>query len=266
MSRSQYWGSLWMAGLFICLALLCIFVGIDIFISVYDRIGAFQIWNSPMWLKLKIPAIILGVVSVFAVIIVFARYTRKRELQLAMEYAKIRGWKFSVRDTDGLKPCVAEILDDLDFHLRHIRTVASGRRSLVLFDCSYKSKKARPRESYSSGTGCLVRSQRFPLAGTPVEIVPRDWTEVMISDKIDMGKSPFAESFLVLSKDSASATAFINKGIQSLMLEHLGKPLYNPVSVTIGPGGAVVLTGRTYEHELLEDLLGLACRIEEAIQ
>ena len=265
MSDPQYWESLRKAGLFIYLSLFCIFVGIGIFIFLCDRISAFQIWNSPIWLNLKIPAIILGVVGLFTAIIVFARYERKQELRLAREYSETRGWKFSREDTDGLKPHVAEILDDLEFDLHYIRTVAAGQRSLVLFDCRYRNKEASAKHNYTHGTACMVRSHRFPSAGTVVEITTRDWTEVMISDKVGMGKSPFAKKFLVLSKDPTTAKALINDEIQSIMLERLEKPLYNPISVTIGPGGAVVLTSRTFEHERLEDLLDLACRIEEAI-
>jgi hypothetical protein len=88
----------------------------------------------------------------------------------------------------------------------------------------------------------------------------------MTSDKVDMGNSPFAEKFLVLSKDPTTAKALVNMKIQSIMLERLKMTLYNPVSVTIGPGGAVVLTSRTFDHDRLEDLCDLACRIEEAIQ
>ena len=98
MRDPQYWVSLPMAVLFISLFLFLIFLGIGIFVFLYNRINAFQIWISPIWLKLKILAIILGVVDLFAAIIAFARYEGKKELQLAMEYAETRGWKFSRED------------------------------------------------------------------------------------------------------------------------------------------------------------------------
>jgi hypothetical protein len=266
MSEPHYWGSLMKVALLIGLFLFCVSAAVWIFGFLYDRISVFPIWNSPVWLRLKIPVIVLGVVGFIALVLVFARHQGKKELQLAMEYAESRGWKFSREDTDGLKPHVAEILDDLKFDLHYIRTVASGQRTLVIFDCSYKSKEASARQNYRSGTACMVRSPRFPSMGSSLEIVTRDWTEVMTSDKVDMGESPFAEKFLVLSKDPTTAKAVVNERIQSVMLEHLKKPLYNPVSVTLGAGGAVVLTGRTFEHEQLEDLIDLACRLEEAIQ
>jgi len=44
------------------------------------------------------------------------------------------------------------------------------------------------------------------------------------------------------------------------------KPLSNPVSVIIGPGGAVVLTGRIAEHGRLQDLVELARKLESAVK
>jgi hypothetical protein len=98
-----------------------------------------------------------------------------------------------------------------------------------------------------------------------VEIVTRDWTEVMQSDKVDMGESPFAEKFLVLSKEPGPARGIVNESIQAIMLEHLKKPLYNPVGMSLGQGGAIVLTGKTFEHECLQDIIDLARQIEAAV-
>lgn len=54
--------------------------------------------------------------------------------------------------------------------------------------------------------------------------------------------------------------------IQAVMLEHLRKPLLNPVSVSLGPGGAVVMTDPTHEHERLQDIIDLARRIETVMR
>jgi len=99
----------------------------------------------------------------------------------------------------------------------------------------------------------------------PVEISSRDWTEVMLSDKVDMGESPFAQQFLVQSKDPDSAKRVVNEAIQATLLEHRSKPVSICDSVIIGPGGAVVLTGRTAEHDQLQDLLELARKLESAV-
>jgi len=80
------------------------------------------------------------------------------------------------------------------------------------------------------------------------------------------GESLFAQKFLVLSKYPVMAKEIVNKSIQSIMLDYSEKPLYNPVCISIGPGGAVVLTGRTLEHERLQDLIDLAHRIEAVMK
>ena len=119
---------------------------------------------------------------------------------------------------------------------------------------------------YTYGTACLIESNRFHSGGVPVVIAGRDWTEVMQSDKVDMGESLFARKFLVLSKDPVPAKKIVNHSIQAIMLNHLEKPVINPVSVYIGPGGAVVLTGRTSEHERLQNLISLARGIEAIVE
>ena len=216
-------------------------------------------------IKLKVPLIIIAVIAFLAGVIALARNQEQKELQAAQEYAQAQGWGFSRNDTQGLKTRAEEILWDLrNIDLYYIRTVETGQRSLYLFDCSYNHEKETASRSYSHGVACLIQSERFSPAIVPVDIVGRDWTEVMIPDKVDMGQSPFAEKFLVLSKNPAAAQQTVSPAIQAIMLEHLQKPLHNPVSVSLGPGGAVVLTGRTDEPERLQELIDLARRIESA--
>jgi len=57
MGDSQYWASLRGAGWFIFLFLFCLFLGVAVFAFLYDRISTLDIWNSPIWLKLKTPLI-----------------------------------------------------------------------------------------------------------------------------------------------------------------------------------------------------------------
>ncbi len=179
---------------------------------------------------MKIPIIIICVVGFLAGWIRVSKYLENREMKLAREYALTQGWDFSKEDTDGLKPIVAEFLSDYTFYLRFIRTVESGQRSLILFNCSYKHKNGRAtRQSDSHGTACLVRSSRFPSHIILVDIEGRDWTEVMVSDKVDMGTITFAEKFLVISKDPSTARALVNTEIQNIMLQHKNSSLYNPV-------------------------------------
>lgn len=267
MSNFQYWSSLWITIIVFFVLICLLYLGSGLFVFLCEHIRGFQIWNSPLWPKLKIPVIIIGVAAFIAAIAAFSRFHEKRELKLAMEYAESQGWKFSKDDADGLKSVAENLSDYYLTSLRYIRIVESGQRSVILFDCSYKRKDAAAGLRFSPATACMVRSNRFPTGIKPVEVFAgRNWTEVMISDKVDMETSPFAERFLVISKDPSIARALINTEIQNVMLQHLNQPLNHGVSVNIGPGGALMLGEPTFEHEELDDLIDLACRIEEAIR
>ena len=266
MGDAQYWRSLWVLILFILVSLLIIILGAEGLSFVYERISVWPLWSSPTWLKLKIPLIIIGVICFIAGVIAFARYQERKELQAAQDYAQARGWGFSRNDTQGIKARVAEILSDVDFSLYYIRTIETGQCSLYLFNCAYKNRNAGGRKNYSYGTACLIESKRFRSAVVPVEIVARDWTEVMISDKVAMGDSPFTQNFLVLSKDPVAAKEIVNDAVQATMLENSENSPYTPISITIGSGGAVVLTDRTAEPEQLQEIIDLARRIEAAVE
>jgi hypothetical protein len=265
MGNSQYWTGLWVAGFVIVFCLFCLHLGASVFVFLAERISAFEIWNSPIWLRFKIPLIVVGVICFLAVVIAYSRYGERQEMKIAADYAQTQGWGFSRNDTEGLTAKVAEILSDYTFSLYSIRTVETGQRSLSLFDCSYKNRDSNSRND-CRGTACLVRSNRFRFIAAPLEIAPRDWTEVMLSDKVDMGESPFAQNFLVLSKAPDIAKKIVNESIQAILLEHMNNPVSHGVSVIIGPGGAVVLTGKTAEHALLQDLLELARKLDLAMR
>lgn len=262
MGDSQYWTSLWVLGLVIVFCLFCLYLGSSIFAFLSERISTFAIWNSPIWLRLKTPLIVLSVIGFLAAAIAFSRYQGQRELKVAQHYAQAQGWGFSRDAAESFKAEVAEILSDFKFNLYYIRTVETGWRNLYLFDCAYNSRDASARKNYDYGTACVVLSNRFRDAIVPVEIFTRDWTEVMQSDKVEMGDSPFARKYLVLSKDPASAKKIVNESIQAILLEYMSNSHYTPTSVIIGPGGAVVLTGRTAEPERLQGLLELARKLE----
>ena len=267
MGDSQYWTSLWVIGLIIVLFYLILAFGQAVFAFLYDRMSVFEIWNSQVWLKMKVPLIIFCVVGLLIALMGYMRHQRGKELQATREYAQDQGWRFSENDTQGLKTRALKILWDLkNFDLYSIRTVETGKRNLYLFDCKYLYIKDVDTDDFAYGTACLIESGRFHSGGVSVDICKRDWTEKMQSDKVDMGESLFSQKFLVLSKDPDPAKEIVNDAIQAVMLNHLGNPLFNPVTVHIGPGGAVVLTGHTVEHERLQDLIDLARRIEAAVE
>ena len=266
MGDSQYWTSLWVIVLIIILFYLLSVFGQAVFAVLYDRISVFSIWNSQVWLKMKVPLIIFCVIGLLIALMGYMRHANSKKLQAAREYAQDQGWRFSENDTQGLKTRVVKILWDLkNFDLYSIRTIETGTCNLYLFDCKYLYKKDVDTDDYAYGTACLIESNRFHSGGVSVNIGKRDWTEKLQSDKVDMGESLFSQKFLVLSNDPVPAKEIVNDSIQAVMLNHLENPLFNPVTVYIGPGGAVVTTGQTVEHERLQDLIDLAGRIEAAV-
>jgi hypothetical protein len=265
MGTTHYWTSLWRLVIFIGLSFFCLFLVITVINLMYDRMGTYAMWNSSVWIKFKTPLIILGVVCFLATLLAYISYENRKERQAIEHYAQSQGWGFAVDPTEDFKSDVAKILSDLDISMQYIRKVENGNRAICLFDCTYKHKKAGAKVNDSFGTACLVRSSRFVAVTVSLEIIERDWTESMIEEKVDMGQSPFAERFLVLCKDPVPVQIIVNESIKSVLLEHAQSELYNPVSITIGPGGVVVLTGRTSEPDRLHDLIKLALRIETAI-
>jgi hypothetical protein len=265
MVNSQYWTSLWVLGLVIVFCLFCLFLGSSVFVFLAERISAFELWNLPIWLKLRTPIIVLSVIGFLAAVIAFSRYQGQREQKVAQDYARVQGWGFSRDAAEGFRDEVAQILSEYKFNLYYIRTVENGRRKLYLFDCCYNALVSG-RKNWNYGTACLVQSDRFHAIDAPVEVSARDWTEVMISDKVDLGDSPFTENFLVQSKNPDLAKRVVNEAIQATLIEHMSKPLANRVSVIIGQGGAVVLTGRTAEPEQLHDILDLAGKLESLMR
>jgi hypothetical protein len=266
MSDPQYWASLRGLGLALALFILIIFLIVKTGGFLYPRISVWEIWSAPFWVKYKIPLIVIGIIGFIASMIIFARYEARLELRAVQEYAQSQGWGFERFDSQGLKERIDSIWWDLSVDPYYIRTIETGQRSLCLFECSYKRKKATAKTSFYYATACLVNSDRFRSVTVPVEIVPRDWTEVITSDKVAMGDSPFTEKFLVLSENPGRAREIVNESIQSILLEHDKKPLFNPVKVAVGPAGAVLMADRTFEHERLQDLLALARRIESAVE
>ena len=79
MSDSGYWTGLIITVLVIGVAFFCLFLGANIFVFVYERISAFELWNSPVLIKLKVPLIIIAVIAFLAGVIALARYHEQKE-------------------------------------------------------------------------------------------------------------------------------------------------------------------------------------------
>jgi hypothetical protein len=266
MGDAQYWASLRGLGLAIALFILIIFLIVKTGDFLYPRISLWQIWSAPFWVQYKTPLVVIGIICFIAGVIAFVRYEARVEQRAVQGYAQSQGWGFARFDSQGLKEQIESIWQENNVSPYFIRTVETGKRSLYLFECSYKGKNASARTSYYYATACLVHSERFRSVTAPVQIVPRDWSAVLTSDQVDMGNSQFAEKFLVLSENPSPAREIVNESIQSILLEHDKKPLFNPVKFAIGPAGAVLIMDRNFEHERLQDLIELARRIEAAVE
>lgn len=264
MGSSHYWTSLWGLLLFIFMGLFCLMAVGAVIGFFSDRLGVLPLWHSPLWLRYKTLIIVFGVIIGLVALVALIRYQGLREEQRAREYAEKQGWGFSREVPQEIGAAVKNIVNDLDIDLHYTRTVETASRHIWLFDCSYRNKEASARKSYTYGIACLIRSNRFQSVEAPVTIEFRDWTEIMSSDKVDMGKSPFGEKFLVLSRDAETARRVVNESIQSVMLQYLADEDGGRVSVTLGNRGAVLLAGRVTEQEQLPELIELARRIEEA--
>ena len=194
----------------------------------------------------------------------FLAYRYAKEHRKVMEdLAAGQGWAFSRTRTDmqGLAGKLNALLSDLKCSLTYLMTVETGPRSLVLADGNYTWHAGSNRPQFASF--CLLESPGLKAASAHVEICARNRIDqLLLGDQVDMGLSSFAEEFIVQSKDSEAAWKLIDPAMQQVFLDHMAKPLYNPVQVTVDPGGIVLLTGSVNQPERWLDLVEFARQIE----
>jgi hypothetical protein len=232
---------------------------------LYEWLSAFPIFSSPLWLKIRVPAITIGVIAFIALLLIANSYNNRRLLKKTIAYAESQGWGFSEKDTLGLKAVFEELYTERQYNLTNIRIVENGTRNLYLID--YYSMTRSGRSNTRWGTACLIRSDAFTSIAAPVYVDEKAGVfDKLLSDKVDMGDTPFAAEFVVQCKDPASAQRAINPVMQAILLEYLKSPSGSLVGVVIGPRGAVLMTSSTVDHELWQFLLEFARRIESAMR
>jgi hypothetical protein len=208
---------------------------------------------------------IVCVVGVFIAAVIFAIRSGRKHEKAIRELAKAQGWNFARNETQEHTAQAEQLFPEEKFNLAYIMTVESGRRKLFLLDGTYRHRAARSGGQLVSV--CLVESGRFRFVSAPVEIIARTWTdEKLLGGQVDMGDSEFARNFIVLSKDQESARQTVNDGVQAVLVAHLHKPLYNPVRIALGTGGAALLTGYIAEPERWLDLVDLGRQIESSVR
>lgn len=251
-------------GLFIAVILLGFFVFVTRFL--YDWMSTLSIFSSSLWLKIKVPVIIVSVLAFIALLVICSSYSSRKRLRETIAYAETQGWDFSRDDTLGLKALVEELFYDQIFDVNSVITVEAGIRNVYLFNCYYYFRVGQSSKGHW-GTACLIQSKAFKQVSAPVLLCEKNWADQMLlSDKVDMGDTPFAREFIVQCKQPTEAQLIINASVQAILLEHMKQPLFNRVEVAVGPGGAAFLTGDTNEHERWHDLIDLARRIETAMR
>jgi hypothetical protein len=271
-----YWQGSRLPALLIALFLLVMFLvafgfGQGIIDSLYDWASGLQVWKSSIGRKWKVLVIVLVVVASLGALFAYLRYDGRKEQQAARSYAESQGWSYSPwNDTYGIKSAVEKIFRDFKFDDPHsIMIVETGQTSVFLCDCSYVYRESASRRN-SNKIACLVRSERFRPSAVPLTILIQEWRNIGFSlmrwDEVAMENPAFAEKFLVLSKDPVLAREIVNESMQSMLIEYVGRNDYTPVSITIGPGGAVVMTEQNLKRERLADLVDLARRIERNVK
>lgn len=209
--------------------------------------------------------IIVCVVGVFAAAVILAARSGSKRAKWLQEFARSHGWGYSRTDTQGLKAKVEDLVGDQKFSLGSIMTVESGTRKVFLFDCGYSYRDYPQGGNF--GTGCLIESDRFQSIISRVEIIARTWVDKsLLSDQIEMGDTEFGRNFMVLSKDPALTSQIVSGSLQTVLLMHKKAPLYNPVRISLGRMGGVILTGYHAEPERWLDLVELARQIESALK
>jgi len=211
-----------------------------------------------------ITGLCIGGVFLGALILAY-RYGKKHK-KVMDDLVAAQGWTLSRNraDTQGVAEKLDALLPDLKCSLSYVMTVETGSRTLVLADGDYVWRCGTKRPQFSSF--CLLQSPALEAVGAPVEICARNrLDQLLLGDQIDMGISSFSDAFIVQSKDSEAVWKLIGPAMQQAFLDHMAKPLYNPVQATVDNSGIVLLTGSVNQPERWMDLVEFARQIEACV-
>jgi hypothetical protein len=224
------------------------------------------IWKTQTWLTIRIPAIVISVILVIVILVIFFSRMANKQSKAEKEFAQSQGWVYteSYNDPQGLtkalKARLEKVCPEKNFRFSNSMTVESGSRNVFLFGCWYRVRDWGPKENH--GFACLIESDQFGSMGSQVDISGRNQMDsALLSNQVDMGDSEFSRSFIVTSKDPASAKKAVNESLQAILLESARVSLnYNEIN--IGSGGAIIITGAYAPFDDWLALVDLARRIE----
>ena len=208
----------------------------------------------------------LCIVGVFLGALILAYRYGKKHKKVMDDLVAVQGWVLSRNraDAQGVAEKLDALLPDLKCSLTYVMTVETGSRTLVLADGDYVWRSGTKRPQFASF--CLLESPALKAVGAHVEMCTRTWFDkALLGDQVDMGVSPFAEEFIVQSKDSEAVWKLIDPAMQAAFMDHMAKPLYNPMQITVDSNGIVLLTGAIDQPERWLDLVEFARQIEDCI-
>jgi hypothetical protein len=255
--------------IFILCFLLLIMLLVNVLATMSDRFEKLSIWKAEPWSRLKVPIIVATVVIGIVILLIFAIRGEKKHERQEKEFARIQGWTYSgFNDPEGrtkeLSGKLVKICPEKEFTVMNCMTLESARRSIYLFRCRHRVRDGGGNRH--DALACLIESDRFGGVRTQVDISGRTSVDgLLLSNQVDVGNSEFARTFIVTSKDPASAKATVNGSLQTVLLDSNRSSLYYS-EVSIGPGGAVILAGTVTPIEDGPALADLARGIESAME
>ncbi len=247
---------------------------LSIIIAFFQHcLGGLSIWNSESWHRVKIPVIILAVVSGLALLLIASHRSDKAREREDRDFALSRGWGYVVRTDDpdgqiaGVEEKIAGASPAKQYQVSSLMTIDDRNARMFLFDCVYSTLGGRNNPHL--GSACFIPSDRLGYMSSQVEVVPRTSLDgALMFGQVDMGDSEFTRNYIVSSKNPDEAIKVINESIQAVLLEqkNISSSIVYNLEIVFGTGGVVILLYRRALQEERLALLEMAGRLESAIK
>jgi hypothetical protein len=239
-----------------------------------NHIGGLLIWNSPVWQKIKIPVIILAVVSGLALLIYANHRSQKTREREDRDFALSRGWGYAVNTNDPegqiaeLERKIARVCLSKQYQVSSLMTIDDRNTKITLFDCVYSSRGGG-RSNPHVGSACFIESDRLSHLSSQVEVVPRTGLDgALIMKQVNMGDTEFSRNYVVSSKNPEEALKVLEVAVQAALLEQkkMVSSIVHNMEIVFGPGGVVILLYRwPLPHERLA-LVEMARGLDAALR
>ncbi len=248
------------AGLLV--AFLILFLGVSSIVFLHDHLSDLAIWNSPLWKAWKVPLIICAVVLGIALLLYLNYLNTLKNQKAERELAQARGWGYCIKgeDPEGLIPKILANVETAcpgyTFSVTgSVMTVPVETGKCHLFPCLYKIHSSK--KNHSTGSACLIESERLRGMRTAVAIDPRTVIDSALTfNKVDMGDTEFSRAYIVSSNDPAEAQMAVTESMKAMLVDYKNSPEFiGDFEISLGPGGALILN---WSQALPDDWLALA--------